>query len=276
LKDSKIKLLMIKNFFNKLKIINNNVNLNDEERFKEHKKNLNEKKMLKSCYSDFYIKMLNTEKEFKKKTSNNNLRIELGSGVGFIKDYDKTIITSDVIYNEFTDKIIDANQIPYGRNQIDSIFGIFCFHHFKDPFNFLKDLEVKLKSGGVCILIEPYYGVLAKVIYKSIHKSEYFDQNEPFDFKIENKTAMEQANQALSYIYFVKNREKLQKFFPNLEIVHTSIFGNYLRFILSGGLNFRKILPDFLIGFIKIIEKFLSPLKKILGVHYMIVIKKTS
>ena len=58
---------MIKNFFNKLKIINNNVNLNDEERFKEHKKNLNEKKMLKSCYSDFYIKMLNTEKEFKKK-----------------------------------------------------------------------------------------------------------------------------------------------------------------------------------------------------------------
>ena len=105
---------------------------------------------------------------------------------------------------------------------------------------------------------------------------EYFDQNEPFDFKIENKTAMEQANQALSYIYFVKNREKLQKFFPNLEIVHTSIFGNYLRFILSGGLNFRKILPDFLIGFIKIIEIFLSPLKKILGVHYMIVIKKTS
>ena len=41
---------------------------------------------------------------------------------------------------KFTDKIIDGNQMPYGDNEINSIFGIFCFHHFKDPFNFLKDL----------------------------------------------------------------------------------------------------------------------------------------
>ena len=32
---------------------------------------------------------------------------------------------------------------------IDSIFGIFCFHHFKDPFNFLKDVQKKLKVGGL-------------------------------------------------------------------------------------------------------------------------------
>lgn len=94
--------------------------------------------------------------------------------------------------------------------------------------------------------------------------------------KIKDKTAMEKANQALSYIYFIKNEEKFQKKFPQLEIVHTSIFGNYLRFIISGGLNFRKILPDFLISLIKIIENILFPLKKILGLHYLIVIRKTS
>jgi hypothetical protein len=262
-------------FLKKFKVVNN-VNLNSNERFAEHKKNLDQKKMLKSCYSDFYIKILKEEKKFGKNTLNNSLRLELGSGVGFIKDFDQTIITSDVVSNQFTDKIIDGNQMPYGDNEINSIFGIFCFHHFKDPFNFLKDLEVKLKVGGVCILIEPYYGTLAKFIYKRIHQSEYFDQKESFDFKIKDKTAMEKANQALSYIYFIKNKEKFQKNFPQLEIVHTSIFGNYLRFIFSGGLNFRKILPDFLMSLIKIIENILFPLKKILGLHYLIVIRKTS
>jgi hypothetical protein len=261
-------------FLKKFKVVNN-VNLNSNERFAEHKKNLDQKKMLKSCYSDFYIKILKEEKKFGKNTLNNSLRLELGSGVGFIKDFDQTIITSDVVSNQFTDKIIDGNQMPYGDNEINSIFGIFCFHHFKDPFNFLKDLEKKLTVGGLCILIEPYYGLLAKFLYKRIHESEYFNQEEDFNFKMKDKSAMEKANQALSYIYFIKNKEKFKENFPQLEIVHTSIFGNYLRFIFSGGLNFLKILPDFLIGLIKIVENILLPFKKIFGVHYLIVIRKT-
>lgn len=262
----------MKFFLNKFKIVNN-VNLNNNQRFEEHKKNLDKKKMLKSCYSDFYEEILEKEKKFTKNTSD-NIRLELGSGVGFIKDFDKTIITSDVVSNQFTDIIVDANQIPFEKNKISSIFGIFCFHHFKDPFNFLKDIEEKLVVGGLCILIEPYYGVLARFIYKRIHKSEYFDQNEDFNFKVKDKTSMEKANQALSYIYFVKNREKFIENFPRLEIIHTSVFGNYLRFIFSGGLNFRKLLPDFLTEFIKIIEKIFFPLKKIFGIHYLIIIKK--
>ena len=129
----------------------------------------------------------------------------MGSGVGFIKNFDKDIITSDVVYNRFTDKIINANRMPYKKNEIDSIFGIFCFHHFRDPFNFLKSIQTKLKIGGLCILIEPYYGPLASIIYKRVHKTEYFDAKEAFNIKIKNKTSMEKANQALSYIYFIRD-----------------------------------------------------------------------
>ena len=76
---------------------------------------------------------------------------------------------------------------------------------------------------------------------------------------------MEKANQALSYIYFIRDREKFYKEFPKLEIVHTSVFNNYLRFLFSGGLNFRKLLPDFLISFVKIFELIISPFKKDFG-----------
>lgn len=263
---------MIKNFFNNLNIAQIN-NLNNEERFLFHKKVLENKKMLKSCYSDFYEKILLIEKKFRKK-KNKDIRLELGSGVGFIKNFDSKIITSDVVYNRFTDKTINANKLPYKKNKIDSIFGIFCFHHFKDPFNFLKSIQTKLKIGGLCILIEPYHGPLASIIYKRVHKSEYFNEKEAFNYKIKSKTAMEKANQALSYIYFVRDRKKFSRKFPKLKIIHTSVFNNYLRFLFSGGLNFRKLLPDFLISFVKLLELIMFPLKKILGIHYIIVIKR--
>ena len=263
---------MIEKIFNILNIAQIS-KINKEERFIFHKKILNSKKMLKSCYSEFYLKIFQIEKKFKKKV-NNQVRLELGSGIGFIKDFDKKVITSDVVYNKFTDKTIDANKIPYKNNEIDSIFGIFCFHHFKDPFNFLKDVQKKLKIGGLCILIEPYYGPLASLIYKNVHESEYFNIKEAFRYKNKNKTAMEKANQALSYIYFIKNKNKFNHEFPKLEIVHTSIFNNYLRFLLSGGLNFKKLFPDFLIFFVKFLEIIMSPLKKFFGIHYIIVIKR--
>ena len=263
---------MLEKLFNKLNTVKN-TNLNNEERFLLHKKKLESKKMLKSCYTDFYEKILKIEEKYKLKKKN-DLRLELGSGVGFIKKFDRKIITSDVVYNKFTDKTIDANNIPYKNNKIDTIFGIFCFHHFRDPLNFLRDIEKKLKKGGLCILIEPYYGPLASIIYKKVHKTEYFNPNEVFNHKIKNKTAMEKANQALSYIYFVRDRNKFYKKFPKLQIMHTSVFNNYLRFLFSGGLNFKKLLPDFFIFLVKIIEIILYPLRGIFGIHYIIVIKK--
>ena len=44
---------------------------------------LESKQMLKSCYSDFYEKILKIEKYGENK--NKDIRLELGSGVGFIK-----------------------------------------------------------------------------------------------------------------------------------------------------------------------------------------------
>ena len=131
--------------------------------------------------------------------------------------------------------------------------------------------RVKVSLGGA---IQRKTPSKASIIYKKVHKTEYFNPNEVFNHKIKNKTAMEKANQALSYIYFIRDRNKFYKKFPKLQIMHTSVFNNYLRFLFSGGLNFRKLLPDFLISFVKLLELIMFPLKKILGIHYIIVIKR--
>ena len=54
---------MIEKFIKSLNISDIS-NLNNEERFLVHKRNLENKKMLQSCYSDFYKKIFQMETEY--------------------------------------------------------------------------------------------------------------------------------------------------------------------------------------------------------------------
>ena len=46
-----------------------------------------------------------------------------------------------------------------------------------------------------------------------------------------------------------------------------------LRYLLTGGLNFRQLAPDALFGLVKYFERF-DFVSKILGIHWLIVIEK--
>ena len=46
------------------------------------------------------------------------------------------------------------------------------------------------------------------LIYKKVHKTEYFDKNEKFNFKIKGKTAWRKPIRPKLY-FFVKHKKKL-------------------------------------------------------------------
>lgn len=82
------------------------------------------------------------------------------------------------------------------------------------------------------------------------------------------------ANQALSYIVFKRDLSLFLKKYPQLEVVEQKVLPNYLRYLLSGGLNFRQIIPSFCEPLIKLMELLISPFNSILGLHHSIVIRK--
>jgi hypothetical protein len=82
------------------------------------------------------------------------------------------------------------------------------------------------------------------------------------------------ANQALSYIVFFRERVKFEQSCPGLEIVFSTPLNNYLRYLLSGGLNFRAITPAFAAPAIRLFETILIPLNQMLALHHVIVIRK--
>ena len=115
----------------------------------------------------------------------------------------------------------------------------------------------------------------ASLLYPRLFRSEGFDKAyERWDTP--QSGPMHGANQALAYLVFVRDRERFERLFPQLEIVAIEPMRNGLRYLLSGGLNFRQLLPDAADGMLRAIERWLAPAARALALHQVIVLRKRS
>jgi len=235
-----------------------------------HKKILNQKPMLKEVFSEFHHLFKKANLRY---LSGEGLEVELGAGIAPMRDSYPEVLATDIIPSENLDLVINAEQMEFADNSIRVLYGQNCFHHFPNPRAFFKEAERVLVAGGGIILLEPYYGPLASFMYKRLFKTEGFDKLF-LDWETPVTGPMNGANQALSYIVFKRDREKFAKEFPTLKIVRYCMVDNYLKYLLSGGLNFKKLCPDILIKPVGFFEAIISPLKRIFALHYIIVIRK--
>lgn len=241
------------------------------ERIEKHLKILKKKKMIRQVFTEFYDLSAALDQEFFGNTPGR--RVELGSGVSFFKSRYPDVLLTDIKPATNLDAVVDAQQLPFKPKSIRSIFGMNCFHHFSDPHAFFKDIDAGLASGGGCVLIEPFFGPFSAFIHRQLFFSEYFDKTESSWVSNHRKT-MQGANQALSYIVFFRDRTKFYRLYPNFEIVHTRPIPTYFRYLFSGGLNFRQLVPSSMIGLVRALESALYPFARLIALHHVIVIRK--
>ncbi|BBP54342.1 MULTISPECIES: class I SAM-dependent methyltransferase [Pseudomonas] len=203
------------------------------------------------------------------------LEVELGAGIAPMRNSYPEVLATDIVATEQLDMALNAEAMSLDDHSARVFYGQNCFHHFPHPDRFFTELERTLKVGGGAILIEPFHGPFAAFLYKRLFKSEGFDMHFP-SWETPSTGPMNGANQALSYIVFVRDRQAFERKHPGLEIVHQEICGNYLRYLISGGLNFRQLLPDALIPVLKVVEKLLYPLRRVLALHHIVVIRRKS
>ena len=98
--------------------------------------------------------------------------IEIGSGGGFLKKIVPQVLTSDIIFYNDIDIIIDAHSLPHADNSLDGIVLINSFHHLSNVENFLGEALRCLRKGGRVIMVEPYPGCIGYPIYRFLHHED--------------------------------------------------------------------------------------------------------
>jgi SAM-dependent methyltransferase len=248
----------------------NNVDINSVNRISVHKEILNSKRMIKEVFFEFHHLFNFIDLKY---FSGSGMRLEIGAGSAPIKETYSDVFSSDIVPGEGIDFTFDAVDMKFKDSSLRAVFAQNVLHHLPNPNGFFLELDRVLSPGGGAVFIEPFYGPLASFIYKRISKYEHFDKLQK-DWTSDNSNPMSGANQALSYIIFIRDHDKFKKNYPNLEVVITKPINNYIRYILSGGINFVQIVPDFLIPILKIMEIALIPLNRIFAIHYVIAVKK--
>jgi len=230
-----------------------------------HKEIIRNKLCLRKIYEEWYSIFTDWYNRYPEEK-----HLEIGSGGGFLKDIFPDVITSDVLPLPEIDLVINAEQLPFEDNSLISISMVNVFHHIPRPWKFLKEACRCLKDGGRIMMIEPGFSAFATLIYTFFH-------HEPFDKKgkreIEAGKPLSNSNQAMTYIYFVRDKEWFHQTFPQLNIIsfyHTLPF----RYLLSGGVSRTPFISDNFVNFFKKIEDRITFLNPFLGMFNVVIIEK--
>ncbi len=207
--------------------------------------------------------------------SGSGARVELGAGSSFLKRQYPDVVSTDIKLATHLDMVVDALRLPFRNASIRAYYGIECFHHFNDPDLFFAELRRTLVPGGGCVLIEPYHGPEARWFYRRLFDSESFEPDQ-LEWSAPVGGPLRGANQALSYIVFARDRDKFNAKYRDLQILSEFPLNNYLRYLGSGGLNFRNLLPALLVPVARLCEIALIPMSRILALHHVIVVRKTA
>jgi SAM-dependent methyltransferase len=235
-----------------------------------HRRILAGKPLTRRVFLELYGGCLDADRRW---LSGDGLRIEIGAGSSFFKEVCPGLICTDIKPAPGLHRVVDAMNMPFEPGSVRTIFGIHCFHHLPDPDRFFGELARVVRPGGGCVLIEPYYGPFASAFFRRAFDSEGFDPRQP-GWATPSTGPMRGANQALSYIVFVRDAAEFARKHPALEIVERRPLTNWGRYLLSGGVNFRSLAPGWSDPVLRAGEAIVSPLARWLALHHLIVLRR--
>jgi len=236
-----------------------------------HREVVNRKPMLRQLFERFYRECRSLDSLFFEDCP--GVRLEIGSGAGILREIYSDVITSDIKFLPFVDVVLSAERLPLADNSVRAIYGVNAFHHLRSPRTFFREILRVLHPGGGVVLIEPFYGPVARWVFPRLHASETFEPEAVRWEASDGRGPFSNANQALSYVVFERDRALFDSEFPQLELVfnrpHT-----HLLYVFSGGVNFKQLVPDSLTPVVKFAERILSPFNRWLALQQTIVVRK--
>ena len=194
---------------------------------------IREKTFLRRIYRTWYNLLIENI------PAGDGLVAEIGSGAGFLKELYPTAFTSDVFHSINIDIVYNAISMPFKAGSLRSIFLVDALHHIPDPGAFFSEARRCVKSGGRCLMVEPWNTGWSRWIYNHLHH-EPFDVNGVWTIPITGP--LSGANGALPWILFERDLEIFSMRFPEWRISGITPMMP-LVYLLSGGVSLRSVFP---------------------------------
>ena len=130
----------------------------------ENRRHWERKPLLRKIYSQF-------GREIAKRVDRTmpGLVVELGSGMGHIKEHLPDCITTDVFPNPWLDRVEDAYNLTFDAGAVSHLILFDVWHHLEYPGTALGEFYRVLTERGKLIIFDPAMGVLGRFVFGAFH-----------------------------------------------------------------------------------------------------------
>jgi SAM-dependent methyltransferase len=226
---------------------------------------IREKPFLRRIYDDWY-RMIRA-----RIPAGHGCVLELGSGAGYFRQFVPEVIQSEVFLCRNVHVVADARRLPFPDGSLKAIVMTDVFHHIPDAEEFLREAVRSLRPGGRIVMVEPWVSPWSKLIYTLLHHEPFLP--EAASWEIPPSGPLSGANGALPWIVFVRDRRRLLRAFPQLRIEAVEPMMPF-RYLVSGGVSMRNLMPGILYGAWSGLESLLSPWSDQLGMFTLIDVRR--
>lgn len=226
------------------------LDINDPETTSARRAIIHDKLFLRQIYDEWYSIILSDL------PTEGGSVLELGSGPGFLKDHVSDLITSEVFSCPGIMLVADGCNLPFSEGSLRGIVMTDVFHHLPDVERFFAEATRCIRPGGSIVMIEPWLSAWSRLVYTRLHHEPFQPDAEQWAFP--SRGPLSDANGALPWIVFERDRPLFETKFPNLQIRAIEPFMPF-RYLASGGVSMRTLMPSTTFAAWRLLETALQP-----------------
>jgi SAM-dependent methyltransferase len=197
--------------------------------------------------------------------------LELGSGAGFFQEVLPSLLTSEIVAWDGVALVTDGRRLPVRSGSLRAIVMTDVFHHFSDPRSFLREAARCVRPDGAVAMVEPWVTAWSRIVYRYLHHEPFVPAASEWEFPPEGP--LSGANGALPWIVFRRDRLRFEREFPEWSIDRVKPLMP-VRYLLSGGVSLRSLMPGFTFSAWRLAEEALSPIMDAVAMFALIVLRR--
>jgi SAM-dependent methyltransferase len=199
--------------------------------------------------------------------------LELGAGAGFLQEHLPDVIRSEIFPCPGVAVVLDGCHLPFGPGSLRAIVMTDVLHHIPDVRRFLSEASDVVREGGVLVMIEPWVTRWSRFVYSNFHHEPFQPDAQTWEFAAAGP--LSSANGALPWIVFERDRGIFEGEFGEWRIESIRP-GMPLRYLLSGGVSLRSLMPGWTFDAWRQVERALEPWMTSLAMFATIVLRRTA
>ncbi|MBN2308515.1 MAG: class I SAM-dependent methyltransferase [Candidatus Hydrogenedentes bacterium] len=224
-----------------------------------------EKPFLRRLYGEFHARMAAAL------PAEGGRVLELGAGGGPEPAF-PDLIRSELFPVPGIAAVLDGRVLPFRAGSLRGIVMTNVLHHIPEPRRFFAEAARCVRPGGAVVMLEPWLSTWSRFVYGRLHYEPCTPGME--EWRVTGDGPLTGSDEALPWVIFERDRARFEEEFPVWRVDAVTPACPF-RYLLSGGVSMRSLMPGWTFGLWRGVERCLEPWMGFWAMFAYIVLRRT-